>query len=142
MGDCIMKKKAAVAFTTIVIIIAVMLLIYFVGSGFMKNSSAYIGEYAISEDGREITMNIGVASSIGYIRKASVHQQGGGKLYIDCYSAFGGINGHIGAKTSFTLPLEEDTAIIAIYRNKNSYEEVLYKDIDGVWRFINVEKDG
>lgn len=129
-----MRKKTAIPFIITIAIIAAILLIYFVGSGFQKISSAYIGEYSISEDGRTITMNIGVASSIGYIRKAAVHQQSGGKLYIDCYSAFGGINGRIGAKTSFTLPLDEDTAIIAIYRNTNCYEEVLYKDTDGIWQ--------
>lgn len=126
-----MRKIIAIACT----IIAALFLMYFVGSGFEKNPSAYIAEYSISEDGREITMKIGVVSSAGYIRKAAVHQQYGGKLYMDCYSAFGGINGHIGAKTSFVLPLDEDTAIIAIYRNKNCYEEVLYKDSDGVWQF-------
>ena len=127
-----MGKKTMITFT----IIATLLLTYFVGSGFNKIPSAYIGEYSISEDGRKITMNIGVASSIGYIRKAAAKQQRGGKLYIDCYSAFGGINGRIGAKTSFTLPLDEDTELIAIYRNTNCYEEVLRKDADGVWRYI------
>jgi len=55
-------------------------------------------------------------------------------MYLDCYNAFGGINGSIGAKTSYTLPLNEDTTMIAIYRNSNAYEEVLTKDRDGVWQ--------
>lgn len=132
-----MRKKIVIVLTIIVTAMIALLSIYFVGSGFNKNSSVYINEYYISEDGREITINIGVASSAGYIRKAAVHQQSDGKLYIDFYSAFGGINGHIGAKTSYTLPLDEDTTIIAIYRNTNYYEEVLCKDADGVWRAIN-----
>lgn len=90
--------------------------------------------YSVSGDGREITLDIGVAASRGYIRKMEISQQMGGKLYIDCYSAFGGINGRIGAKNSFTLPLDEDTEIIGIYRNKNAYQEVLHKDEDGIWR--------
>mgnify|MGYP003300301899 CR=1 FL=1 len=127
-----MKKIAVITFTMIVALI----LIYLVSSGFRKETSAFIGEYSISEDGKEITMDIGVGSSIGYVRKAKIHKQEGGKLYMDCYSAFGGINGSIGAKKSFTLPLNEDTTIIAIYRNRNCYEEVLRKDADGVWRRI------
>lgn len=127
-----MRKKIRIALA----IIASLLLIYFVGSGFMKNGSAYISEYSISQDGREITMDIGVASSMGYIRKVAIHQQESGKLYIDCYSAFGGVNGSVGAKTSFTLPLDEDTTMIAIYRNANCYEEVLRKDADGTWQRI------
>ena len=58
----------------------------------------------------------------------------GGKLYIDCYAAFGGINGRIGAKSSFTLPLDADTEMIGIYRNANCYEEILHKDADGSWQ--------
>lgn len=127
-----MKKKIFVA----VAIVIALVCIYLIGSGFMKNSSACIGEWSVSEDGAEITMNIGVASSVGYIRKAEVHKQENRKMYIDCYSAFGGINGRIGAKTVFTLSLNDDTNVIAIYRGNNRYEEVLQKNISGVWQRI------
>lgn len=99
-----MKKKV-----TIGIIVAVVLCGgYFIGSGFLKNGSVYVKEYSVSGNGREITLDIDTAASVGYIRKMAVSQQMGGKLYIDCYAAFGGINGRIGAKNSFTLPLDED----------------------------------
>ena len=125
-----MKKKE-----TIGIIVAVVLCGgYFIGSGFLRNGSVYMDGYSISGDGREITLDIDTASSVGYIRKMEISQQMGGKLYIDCYAAFGGINGRIGAKNSFTLPLDEDTEIIGIYRNENCYEEILHKDADGSWR--------
>lgn len=70
---------------------------------------------------------------MGYIRDVKVHQQHGGKLYLDCYSAFGGLNGSIGAKDTFSFELNDDTTIIAIYRNSNAYEEVLVKAADGSW---------
>lgn len=125
-----MKKKMAIG-----IIVAVVLCGgYFIGSGFLKNGSVYVKEYSVSGNGREITLDIDTAASVGYIRKMAVSQQMGGKLYIDCYAAFGGINGRIGAKNSFTLPLDEDTTMIGIYRNKNAYQEVLHKDEDGIWR--------
>ena len=124
-----MKKKVFIALLAIL----VLLLAYWVGTGFMKNTSAYISDFSVSEDGSQITVQVGAASSAGYIRKAAVHQQEGGKLYIDCYCAFGGLNGSIGAKSVFTLPLDEDTAVIAIYRGANCYEEILKKDDDGVW---------
>ena len=128
-----MKKKAVL----IIGIITVVFSIYFIGSGFLKNSSVYIEDYALSADGAEITIHTGVASSMGYIRKVSIHQQEGGKLYLDCYSAFGGVNGRIGAKNTFTFQLDEDTSVIAIYRSTNCYEEVLIKDEDGSWMGIN-----
>lgn len=125
-----MKKKI---FAVLGIVIA-LILIYFVGSGFMKNTSAIINDYSVSTDGKEITIKIGVSSSMGYIRDVSVHQQHGGKLYLDCYSAFGGVNGSIGAKDTFTFDLNDDTTIIAVYRNSNAYEEVLVKAEDGSWQ--------
>ena len=128
-----MKKKVFVAIATVLALVV----IYFVGSGFMKNTSAIINDYRVSADGKEITLNIGVASSMGYIRDVKVHQQYGGKLYLDCYSAFGGLNGSIGAKESFTFELNDDTTILAIYRNSNAYEEVLVKAEDGSWQCAN-----
>ena len=79
-----MKKKVII---TMVVVFALIGL-YVFGSGFSKESSAYIGEYVVSSDGTEMTLEIGVGSSIGYVRKVAVHQQQGGKLYLDCYSAF------------------------------------------------------
>lgn len=125
-----MKKKAAL----IIGAILVLFLVYFVGSGFLKNTSAFIEDYTVSADGKTITVNVGASSSIGYIRTVSAHQQEGGKLYLDCYSAFGGLNGSIGAKDTFTFPLNEDTSIIAICRNANCYEEVLIKGEDNSWQ--------
>ena len=125
-----MKKKLTIG----IVIVLVLCLGYFIGSGFWKNGSVYVEEYSVSADGREITLDIGTAASVGYIRKMAVYQQQGGKLYIDCYAAFGGINGRIGAKNSFTLPLDEETEMIGIYRSKNCYEEILHKDEDGTWR--------
>ncbi len=130
-----MKKRAF----KVLLIILVLFLTYFIGTGFMKNTSAYISDFSVSEDGSEITMNVDVSSSMGYIREVSIHQQEGGKLYIDCYSAFGGLNGSIGAKSVFTLPLNEDTTIIAIYRNPNCYEEILKKDDTDVWHRVTQE---
>ena len=73
---------------------------------------------------------------MGYIRDVRVHQQYGGKLYLDCYSAFGGLNGSIGAKDTFSFELHDDTTIIAVYRNSNAYEEVLMKAKDGSWQRV------
>lgn len=126
-----MKRKIGIAAIVILAVYAV----YFFGTGFLKIGAAYIGDYTVSEDGSEITLDIGVAASAGFIRSAKIHQQEGGKLYIDCYAAFGGFNGSIGAKSSFTLPLDEDTESIGIYRNQNCYAVVLRKDAEGVWQW-------
>lgn len=126
--------KRYVKITVIVLAVIVFLAaLYLIVPGFTKQGNAYISDYVVSEDGSEITIKVGVSTSIGYVRKVSVHQQHGGKLYLDCYSAFGGINGSWGAKTEFTIPLDEETKTIAIYRSANCYDTILEKMDDGKW---------
>ena len=124
---------------TVIIIICVivgLIGLYIFGSGFMKESGAFIEDYTVSSDGSELTIKVGVASSIGYIRKVSIHQQESGKLYLDCYSAFGGINGSIGAKNIYTIQLNGDTSMVVLYRNNNYYEAILEKDKFGEWQRV------
>ena len=84
-----MKKKCLAA----VLVFAALLACYLFGTGFMKNGAVYVADFAVSEDGSMITLNVGVGVSAGYVRKLAVHQQAGGKLYLDPYYAFGGFNG-------------------------------------------------
>ena len=126
------KKKTSI---TILAIIIALLVSYLIAPGFSKQVSAYITDFSVSEDGTEMTITIGVATSIGYVRKVSEYQQHGGKLYLDCYSAFGGINGSWGAKYEYTIKLNEDTEMIAIYRAANCYDTVLEKDENGKWQY-------
>ena len=128
-----MKKRKTII--TILAIIIALTLSYLIAPGFSKQGNAFITDYSVSEDGTEMTITVGVATSVGYVRKVSEHQQHGGKLYLDCYSAFGGINGSWGAKSEYTIKLNEDTEIIAIYRSANCYDPVLEKDEDGRWHF-------
>ena len=127
-----MKKKLLAAVCAAVMLVAV----YYIGFGFMKEGSAVVGAYSLSPDGSTMTLEVGVADSCGYIRAVKVHQQEGGKLYLDCYSAFGGVNGSLGAKSIYTIPLEENTKQIAFYRNTNCYETVLAKNADGEWERV------
>ena len=127
-----MKKRFCVGIAVVVLLLG----IYLIGSGFVKTGTTYISDFKVSEDGNEMTVNVSVTSSAGYIRKVVVHQQQGGKLYLDCYPAFGGINGSIGAKNEYTISLDKDTEIIALYRSNNCYEEVLSKDANGAWQRV------
>lgn len=127
-----MKKKLLF----FVFLTVVSLSVYFVGSGFIKTSSAYVCDFSVSEDGTEITLTLGESSSAGYIRKLSARQQHGGRLYLDCYRAFGGANGSIGAKSEYSVSLSKDTEIIALFRNKDCYEPVLRKNDLGIWEKI------
>ena len=130
-----MKKPVRIAIIALAVIIALMIM-YLVAPGFTKMGNVFIVDVSVSEDGSEMTITVGVSSSIGYVRKVSVHQQHGGKLYLDCYSAFGGINGSWGAKNEYTIQLDEDTEMIALYRSPNCYDPVLEKDANGEWQRV------
>ena len=127
-----MKKGIAIVAAVIIALAAV----YVVGSGFLKIPSAYISDFTVSDDGSEMTVHVGVGSSVGFVRKVAVHQQEGGKLYLDCCAAFGGVNGSLGAKSEYTVKLNEDTEMIALYRSTDCYEEVLRKDENGDWQRV------
>lgn len=129
-----MKKFKNICITVFIIVVGI-LAFYFVGSGFQKQGSTYISDFSVSEDGTEITIKVQGFNSVGYIRKVSEHQQNGERLYLDCYSAFGGINGSIGAKEEFTIKVAEETKVIALYRNANCYEEVLKKNELNEWQW-------
>lgn len=105
---------------------------YLIVPGFTKEYMVYISDYTISEDGNEMTIQAGVASSVGYVRKVKPYQINE-QLYLDFYSAFGGINGSIGAKNEFKIPLNKDTETIVICVGKDTYEPMLEKDADGNW---------
>ena len=126
-------KKAAVIVLAIIVALAGL---YVIAPGFTKQGNAYIVDYYVSEDGTEMTITVGVSTSIGYIRKVSEHQQHGGKLYLDCYSAFGGINGSWGATSEYTIQIDEDTEMIALYRSADCYDPVLEKDANGEWQRV------
>ena len=130
-----MKKPVRIAIIALAVIIALMTM-YLVAPGFTKMGNVFIVDFSVSEDGSKMTITVGVSTSIGYVRKVSVHQQHGGKLYLDCYSAFGGINGSWGAKNEYTIQLDEDTEMIALYRSPNCYDPVLEKDANGEWQRI------
>ena len=127
-----MMKPARIVIIALAVIVA-LTAAYLVAPGFTKTGNVYIADFRVSEDGSEMTVTVGVSTSIGYVRRLSVHQQHGGKLYLDCYSAFGGINGSWGAKNEYTIQLDDDTEIIAIYRSPDCYDPVLKKGDDGVW---------
>lgn len=124
-----MKTKILAA----VPIIFALVISYLVGTGLRTDTSAYIASYFASGDGSEITLAVSSASSAGHVRRAAVRRREGGTLYIDFRCAFGGINGKIGAKSVFTLPLDPDISAIALRRAGGEYETVLVRSASGEW---------
>lgn len=132
-----MKKKLLI----VLLVLLGLYLTYFLGIGFMKTGSVYVADYSVSEDGSEITLDVGVSVSAGYVRKADSSSRMDGRMYVDFYRAFGSINGDIGAKSRFVLLLDDDINEIVIYRNESCYEALLIKDEDGIWQPVEHSVD-
>lgn len=113
-------------------------LIYTAASGFSVETSAYItDDITVSDDGSEITFTAGVGSSMGFIRGYK-DESGGGAHRLKFYSAWGGFNSSLGAKSSYTLKLSPDDAEIYVYHGDKGYELALEKDTaSGQWHRAN-----
>ena len=94
-----------------------------------KRGDVYLAEYSVSEDGSTLTMNVGVSSSMGFVRTMKVKKGEDGNRYITFYSTFG-LNSRLGAKGEFAI--EIDPSCDKIYFNKGygEYRLVLQKDKD------------
>ena len=124
------------------VVIVLLCMVYGIRSGLMVNSAAWPTEFKVSEDGRALTLNAGVMSSVGHIR-ACKDQVVDGKHYLKFYAAFGGINGSIGAKNAFTIPLgENDSEIYCLSMDGKKYRLCYRKNADsGIWEDVRAEED-
>lgn len=124
--------KKAIAVTLCLLCIAALCIF---ALGFTVQPSAYItDDFSVSEDGSEITFRVGVGASMGYIR--TYRDEGGGNEphYLKFYSAWGGFNSSLGAKSEFTLPLSPDDTEIHVYHGDAGYDLALQKDpASGEW---------
>ena len=120
-----MKKKIFL----IIAVIVVLMLLMFICTGFRKRTDVVLFDYSVSEDGGTISLEIQVASSMGYIR--GFKDKGGGVKphYLTFYSNFGGLNSSFGSINEIELELSRDNTEIYFNRPGGVYELVLQKDI-------------
>ena len=115
--------------------VALLVGVYLIGTGLMKMPNVFVGEHSLSEDGMTMEISAGVATSMGYIRDVAVKREGE-KVYLTFYSTFGGLNSSLGARSEFSIPLDEASGKIYVYRGGNDYELILRKNAEtGEWEW-------
>ena len=117
-----MKRKITISLT----VITALVVIYFVISSFIQRTDVFLGEYTVSDDGTQIDMEVGVASSMGYIGRYSIKQDRN-CMYLTFYSANRGVNTPSGGNMiTINLLLECD----AIYFNRSGgkFQKMLQKN--------------
>lgn len=116
-----MKKKLGIAILSFIIIIGLL----FLSTG-GKVTGVMLTDYAISEDGKVMTLEVGLASSIGYIRTCKVREKDNSKQ-ITFYSTYG-LNSTLGAKSEFQVELNASCNEIYFYTGKGEYKLLLQKN--------------
>lgn len=131
-GGLCMKKPL----TIIVIIILLILGAYYIGLGFLPRTDVVVADFEVSEQEDEMTIYTYILSSAGYSRTVKNVSDDPEKMMLKFYSAFGGVNGSIGAKSEFDLPLAPECKEIYVLQN-DAYHLVLEKNqTTGEWERI------
>ena len=122
-----MKKKVMI----ISFIVLVLILIGFFLALGGKRTDVFLKDFELSQDGKTMTLKVGVSSSAGYIRKMK-QTSGSMNYYFTFYSTFG-INSKLGAKDTFEIELDNNVDEIYVYTGGKGYKKVLEKTNDGDW---------
>ena len=81
-----MKKRRILI---IIAILVAVFLSFMIGTGFTKRTDVALGGYSVSEDGKTLTFQAGVTSSMGYTRGFKDNGGGVKPHYLTFYSTFG-----------------------------------------------------
>jgi len=122
-----MKKKVMII-SFIVLVLIVMGFFLALGG---KRTDVFLKDFELSQDGKTMTLKVGVSSSAGYIRKMK-QTSGSMNYYFTFYSTFG-INSKLGAKDTFEIELDNNVDEIYFYTGGKGYKKVLEKTNDGDW---------
>lgn len=132
-----MKKKKILIIVSIIVIVGIGL---FLSTG-RARTDVYLKEFKVSDDGKIITLKVGVTGSSGYVRKIK-RTSGSTNGYYTFYSTYG-INSKIGAKDTFEIEIDEDTDEIYFYTGNKGYKIVLAKyHPTGEWENVNYADTG
>ena len=122
-----MKKKILIISIVVVAVIIVGLFVMFGGS----RTDVFLKDFELSQDGKTMTLKVGVSSSAGYVRKMK-RTSGSMNYYFTFYSTFG-INSRHGAKDTFTIDIDNNVDEIYFYTGSKGYKKVLELNDDGEW---------
>ena len=127
-----MKKKLS-------IIIVVLLLLgcaYYFGVGFLPATNVVVTDFQVSEQQDSMIIQTSIATSAGYTRSVKNVSDDPEKMMLKFYSAFGGVNGSIGAKSEFDLPLSPECKEIYVLLY-DDYKLLIAKNpATGEWEMV------
>ena len=126
------KKMAKRLFKFMAVFVVTIMVLYMIVTGTMKREDVFMLDYSVTEHTGVITMQVGVMSSVGYVRSMENVSDDPTAAQIEFYSAFGGINGSWGARNVYTIQPGEQCKEI-YFRTYDGWRLVLEKDSNGEW---------
>lgn len=123
-------KKAVKIIIIIAVILVVLIGAYMIGSGFKRASNIYVIDYKVS--GETMTIRVVSGNTVGGFVRTLKPVKNGSDVTLNPYSAFGGINGKIGAKDDFDIDVSgADKIYMSDASGKNS--KLVLEKVDGEW---------
>lgn len=116
-----MKNKKILIIVGIILITIVAVVIFLSTGG--ARTDVYLKDFEVSEDGKMMTLKVGVSGSVGYVRKIE-RTNGSTNGYYTFYSTYG-INSKIGSKDTFEIELDDNMDEIYFYTGNKGYKIVL-----------------
>lgn len=115
----------------IIIILLLIPLIFLLIEKNRKITNVFLKDYEVSPDGKTIKIEVGVSSSMGYIKNIRV-TQGAENQYITFYSTFG-LNNEFNSNNEFEVELDPLCQKIYFYEGDDKYHLVLQKNQSNGW---------
>jgi len=132
-----MKNKKIII--SIVVVILVVIAGWFLSTGGAR-TDVFLRDFSFDEKCNQMTIKVGVSSSVGYVRKMK-QTSGSMNGYYTFYSTFG-INSRLGAEDTFEIQLDNNIDEIFFYTGGKGYTKVLEKNEKGVWVKVNDKSGG
>ena len=117
---------------TVLLIFAVMIG-WIIGTGLMTRTDVYLAEWSVMPSGDVLTVKVGVAGSMGYIRDCRDVSVEPEVVRLRFYSAFGGLNSRMGAQNAFVIPLSDECREICFVRADGVQTVLCKNETTGEW---------
>ena len=88
-------------------------------------TDVYLKSFSVDKKCNQMTIEVGVSSSAGYVRKMK-QTSGSMNYYYTFYSTFG-INSKLGARDTFEIQLDNNVDEIYFYTGEKGYKKVFIK---------------
>lgn len=132
-----LQRKRMIRHLAVAVLLIVALIgCWTVGTGWMARADVYLGEWSVLPSGEAITVRVGIAGPMGYIRDCKDISTDPETVALRFYSAFGGLNSDMGARNVFVIPLNEECKEIRFERVKGSQSVLRKNEHTGEWELV------